>query len=146
MIKLTGKGFNIDAVARKLATQRQAIKNDAGRMAVNHFKGSFRDQGFTDESTSPWKARKKDPKGKKRGILVNRAILLRNIRVLGTPGDRVIMGTRGIKYARIHNEGLQGKAFGHTFRMPKRQFIGNSRKLEREIFKRVQNRINRAWA
>lgn len=156
--KQTGKGWNFDQVARKIAAQRQLIKNDIGRQSVNHFVGSFRNQGFTDETLNPWEEVKRRKQGEKaykyakkssrtRGILVESGYLRRAIRVVGTPGEKVIIGTRGIKYAKIHNEGLRGRAFGkYGFKMPQRKFVGNSSKLERQIYKNLTNRLNKIWA
>lgn len=138
MIKLEGKGFNLDIVARKLAANRRVIKVEAGGMAVKHFKGNFRAQGFVDETVDPWKARKAPEKRKgSRAILVKSGHLRNSIRVLGTPRDTVIIGTRGVKYAKRHNEGLS--------KMPKRQFVGNSRLLEGRIHKLIDRNIKRAW-
>jgi hypothetical protein len=138
MIKLTGKGFNFNEVARKLAANRRIIKVEAGGMAVKHFKGNFRAQGFIDEVLDPWQKRKAPSKKKtSRAILVKTGHLRNSIRVLGMPGDRVILGTRGIKYAKRHNEGL--------VKMPKRQFIGNSRLLEGRIHKLIDRQIRKAW-
>jgi len=139
MIVQTGKGFNFDVVARKLAANRRIIKIEAGAMAVSHFKGNFRAQGFVDQTVDPWQKRKVFSKKKTtRAILVKSGNLRSSIRVLGTPGDRVIIGTRGIRYAKRHNEGL--------VKMPKRQFVGNSRLLEGKIHKKIQNHIKNVWA
>lgn len=139
MIFQSGKGFNFTAVSRKLARARVQIKNDGGRLAVNHFKGNFRLQGFLDSAVDPWKRRKlADTKRRSgRGILIDTGTLKNNIRVLGAPGNRVIIGTRGIKYAKRHNEGLA--------KMPKRQFIGNSKILEGKIHKSINRHINKIW-
>ena len=53
------------------------------------------------------------------------------------PGNRVIVGTRGMKYAKRHNEGLK---------MPKRQFIGNSKQLEGKALKSIQRIFKKIWA
>ena len=138
MIVQTGKGFNLNIPLRKLAGARSAAKNDIGRMAVNHFKGNFRAQGFVDNSVDPWKARKEKSKKKtSRGILIQSGNLRRSIQVLGMPGNRVIVGTRGMKYAKRHNEGLK---------MPKRQFIGNSKQLEGKALKSIQRIFKKIWA
>lgn len=139
-ITKTQGDFNFSKVRRKIAAQRMAIKTEMGTKAMNHFKGNFRAQGFVDVGIDPWKARKaQDKKNKKiRAILVKRGILLRSIGIIGTPGERVIVGTRGIKYAKRHNEGLAG--------MPQRKFIGRSTKLEMNIREAIIKRINRIWA
>lgn len=139
-IKKTKGDFNFSKVRRKIAAQRMAIKTEMGVKAKNHFQANFRAQGFVDIGIDPWKQRKaQDKRNKKtRAILVQSGLLRRSIGILGMPGEKVIVGTRGVKYAKRHNEGLKG--------MPKRQFIGNSKKLENNIREAIIKRINRIWA
>ena len=47
-----------------------------------------------------------------------------------------------LPYARIHNEGLEGKAFGkYAFKMKKRQFIGETAELRRKQEKLISTEI-----
>lgn len=137
MIKQVGKGFNFDGIARKIAARRTAIKKDIGRQAVNQFKKNFRNQGFEDSTIDPWKARKSNYKSKGRSILIKSGLLRRSIQILGMSGNTVVIGTKGIKYAKRHNSGLAG--------MQKRQFIGNSNKLENRIMKTINVHIKKVW-
>jgi len=51
-----------------------------------------------------------------------------------------------VPYARIHNDGLMGKAWGkHSFKMPKRQFIGYSGKLNRQIIAFLDKNIKKQF-
>jgi phage gpG-like protein len=139
---ITKGRWNLGEVARKLATSRLAIKRDIGVLAVNQFKKNFRSQGFEDTSIDPWKARKKNydkNKNQNRGILIGPGggHLRKSIKILGMPGNNVIIGTSGIQYAKRHNSGLKG--------MPKRQFIGNSHKLETAMGKKIENHISKLW-
>lgn len=94
-----------------------------GNNARNHFLKSFRDSGFTDLRFTAWqkrKARKDNRPG--RAILVDSANMKDSIRVRTATFRIIRIGSYGIKYARFHNRG-EGS-------LPKREFIGNSRRLE----------------
>lgn len=112
--------------------------------ALNFFRHSFRQQGFTDRGLSKWKKRSPD-NDPGRAVLVKTGAL-RNSLKYTVAGRRVTIST-DIPYAQIHNEG--GTASGtanvraHTrkghpvkahsrrfsFTMPKRQFLGPSHQL-----------------
>ena len=50
-----------------------------------------------------------------------------------------------LNYSAIHNEGLMGKAWGkYPFQMPKRQFMGSSKSLERRSQAKFIAKINTA--
>ncbi|MGL5133074.1 MAG: phage virion morphogenesis protein [Planktothrix sp.] len=92
-------------------------------VVLNDIAKNFAKQAFDGQK---WKARKRNPRkrDKKRAILVDTGRLRRSFRVkLATP-ELVIIAT-DIPYAQYHNEG--------TDKMPKRQFIGMSRQLEKSL-------------
>lgn len=104
-----------------------------GNEALNHFKDSFPNQGFTNESTEKWKPRKRpDRKRPGRAILIDTGRLRRSLRYY-----RAKKYTAGIAsnvpYANRHNEGLAG--------MPQRQFVGYSGKLNRRLIEKFDKRI-----
>lgn len=119
-----------------------------------HFKKSFANEGFTDESLQKWEKRKNQirsfglaklkykhvntkPTLYKTGALKNslRTSLRNNIAIISS----------SLPYSAIHNEGLMGKAWGvHPFKMPKRQFMGNSKSLERRSQAKFIAKINTA--
>lgn len=114
--------------------QKRHLPAKLGNEAVKHFQNNFRREGFLDNTLSPWRARKKETRrsrGKK--ILSNTGRLRRSIRRLTTRFGEIKIGTKGVDYASVHNEG-QG-------RMPRRQFIGRSAMLERKLKKRIQKEI-----
>lgn len=115
-----------------------------GNMAVNHFKLGFRRGGFqTDDSKTGWAKRGKGSKRNSgRAILVDSGRLKRSIRIQRRRFGSIIIGTSGIAYANIHNEGLYGKAFGkYRFKMPQREYIGDSKSLERKIDKKIRKML-----
>jgi phage gpG-like protein len=87
-----------------------------------------------------------------RGILIgppgNGARLKNSIsRSRGMTYKSVIIGIKGPAqaYASIHNFGLRGKAWGkHPFTMPRRQFMGESRTLNRKIIKLIDENVKKA--
>lgn len=123
-----------------------------GTDAKNHFVKSFRNQGFEDASIEKWqprkgeimssgiaKVRKKDKSS--RAILVKTGDLRRSIKVLNKSYRSITLGS-DLPYAQIHNDGLYGNAYGkYRFKMPKRQFIGHSKKLIDHLRSKLDKRI-----
>ena len=112
----------------------QVIAEDA----KNHFvKGFQKGGGQTDDSLTGWKPRKKlDRKDRKSGsssraILVKSGDLWRDIDVQSIGRDQIKIGTKRIAYAAVHNEGLTTGRRGGRFKMPKREFIGESKELNK---------------
>lgn len=88
---------------------------------------SFQQEQYEEKGTSKWKGRKKEEqpgkeRSERRGILVKSSTLVDSTKA-ERRGSDVVIGS-DTPYSQIHNEGLQGKAFGkHSFQMPKRQFM-----------------------
>ena len=127
-----------------------------GNEAKNHFVNSFRLQGFEDKTVEKWRPRKKTTKTTKSGKVVDetsRAILVksgdlrRSIRrePVNKAAMKVTIAT-DLVYARIHNEGLMGKAWGKApFKMPKRQFIGGSFVLNTKVKKTITKSLDKLF-
>jgi phage gpG-like protein len=133
----------LNFTAKAVAIERNIPKflGIAAKDAQVHFQKGFDNQGFTDENLQTWKPRKGQirslgasvrsrlPNTKK--TLTKTGALKRSIRIMNS-GSRRIRIVSDLPYSAIHNDGLMGRAWGrHSFKMPKRQFIGNSRILER---------------
>jgi phage gpG-like protein len=125
------------AALNKIKTELpQILANDM----VNFFKASFDKQGFEDEGVQRWKPRKNVDSG--RAILVKSGDLKRSIMVEFANWSKIRIKS-ALPYSAIHNQGLQGKAFGKTsFQMPKRKFMGRSRKLHNNLRDRMENKLN----
>lgn len=146
--------------------QRQ-IGTIAGGTAVKWFKGNFKAQGFRmDRATVKWKARSSGAKRNRgRSILVDTGRLRRSIRIVRKGPHWAVVGT-DVPYAAAHNSGLRktGTAqVNNYFRrsrkgklhqvkphkrklninIPKRQFLGNSEGLNREIAREFTKRLAR---
>jgi phage gpG-like protein len=132
-----------------IATElQQAIGNDllqtAGNIAAKAFKKNFQGEGFFGEGwqevdrrkpgTKAYKAvEKKHPNDTKRKILTGRTGNLgRSIDYRVVTGAAVVYSDT--EYGKYHNDG-DGK-------IPKRQFIGNSPTLEKEIKDAIKERVD----
>ena len=141
--------FNLEKSLRIFKIKKKELPRILGNKAVNFFKDSFRKGGFTDSSFKQWVPRWKRLSRtrvsrtiRERANLIKSSRLFSSVRVLRADFNQIAVGTRGVKYAARHNEG-QTDRLGR--RMPKRQFIGNSRKLEADIEKRIKFEIDKVF-
>jgi len=126
----------------KLKLTHKTLPLILGNNAVKFFQSNFDKEGFQDRTVSKWQKRKYKPKGGAKKQLQVTGRLRRSIKRLSANWGSIKIGTKGVAYARIHNEGLKGKAFGkYAFQMPKRQFIGESYKLEKGIKARIEKEL-----
>ena len=120
-----------------------------GVMAINHYKKSFINGGFTDETSQLWKHRKREDRGRyaknagSRAVLVKTGKLKRSL-VAKKFGRYAVRITSNVNYANVHNEGLRAGR-GKGFTMPKRQFVGYSGMLSAKIELRLRNKIQRIF-
>lgn len=152
-------GFN---EARKLKIPAQKVKKQIPRIVDtmltegrNFFEGNFRKQGFDDTTVQRWQPRKRTHYRTRSGKVVddrNRAILVKTGRLKRSLRKKRISSFAGIifsevPYANIHNDGLTGRAFGrYMFKMPKRQFVGHSNKLNKKLRLIIERKINVIFA
>lgn len=103
--------------------------------AKNHFlKGFKRNGGMTNESRGGWPRRRSgSQRNRGRSILVDTGALRRSIKVYKVSHNISAVGT-GIHYGKYHNEGKRPQ--------PKREFIGDSDQLDREIRDIIEKSIN----
>lgn len=134
-----------DSIKRKIAALkmvRSSLPTILANECVNFFKGSFKRQGWLDSGIMPWKPRKKSDPG--RAILVKSGDLRKSVFVEAATWKTVRISSN-LPYSAIHNEGGMGKAFGkHSFQMPKRKFMGDSKKLRGLLTAKIEGKINKA--
>lgn len=126
----------------------KALKDEVKDMSLNHFKKSFEIEGFNNEPFRRWKPLKR----KRASPYTNNKILTRTGRLKNSLRTQSYVGSRvwwikyysNVEYADVHNEGLRSGS-GRGFKMPKRQFMGNSRSLDKKIQTRIDNRIKKAF-
>lgn len=153
--------FNEAGKIRKLQQQAQkameAALTDMLITAQNHFTDNFRKQGFDDRIVEKWQPRKRQfyrTKGGRRvddstrGILIGKGTgtLRRSLRRLKTSRYSGIIYVTGnaTKYAKVHNDGLRAGR-GRGFKMPKRQFVGDSYNMFQKIDRKVRQRLDRIF-
>ena len=139
--------FDLKQAEKKARKAMEAAIVDVGNTAKVFFVDSFRKQGFDDKNVQKWKPRKRTTyktKGGKtvddttRAILVKTGDLRRSI--IRNPANRAALSIKistDLVYAKVHNEGI-GK-------MPKRQFIGNSYKLNENCKKIVISQLDKIF-
>lgn len=130
--------------ARGVVRQFKGIMTQIGNIAVNEAKTNFKRQGFMDRSLKRWKPRKKPDPG--RAILVKTGRLRRSISRLSTTNKRVTIGSKGkaAVYAGVHNYGLKAGQ-GKGFKMPKRQFLGQSHTTDKRIVNLIKKKIKKGF-
>ncbi len=144
---------------------RKALENavvEVGNTAKNFFVENFRKQGFDDKTVEKWEARKKKERkgrgskksaaelGTVRSVKAGRAILVKTgdlrrsiIRVPNRAALNVKIQTDLI-YAKVHNDGLRAGR-GKGFKMPKRQFIGDSYNLNEKVKAVIVKRLDKVF-
>lgn len=133
---------------KKFENEIPKVVSEMGSIGQNHFVRSFANQGFTDDNLEKWPDRKRDDRlerGKpKRAILVKSGRLRRSIRKVVSRFSALLV--TDVPYATIHNEGGTGRAFGkHSFKMPKRQFVGYSKTMSDKIQKMIDRHVRRVF-
>lgn len=123
---------------------------------------SFEEEQFQNGKSSKWDKRKNDkddtfkrsgklrPRDDRRGILIGKGTGTLHKEVLAEKnGMDVSVGT-DIVYAQIHNEGLEGKAFGkYPFKMPQRQFMPipgeENPMVEKKVDKHIDEKLDKIF-
>lgn len=117
-----------------------------GVEAVNFFEESFQNEGFTDEILEPWQEvkRRSNPTRPDRAA-ASRPILTgatgdlgRSIEYSSSPGEvRITANPTNVgsskDYAAAHNEGTKTAGRNNNVTIPKRQFVGESKTLDKKI-------------
>ena len=146
------------------------LPHEVAAIAVRFSKDRFRSQDWYDNNRESWQARKRKrgSQGSKRSqtLLVDTGRLKRSIRKISADSKLVIIGT-DVPYALIHNTGgvinknvtvkshtrkRKNRSFtvkSHNRKMnlkiPKRQFIGDSNRLEMELFLHIESQMEAAF-
>lgn len=133
-IKKVGKGFNFPQKRKEIEQLRANMPRIIANEALNHFLEGFR-KGGGQTDAGRWPARKRTARRNEgRALLVDTGALRRDVRARLITLNRIVLGTSRIVYARRHNEGLKG--------MTKREFLGDSKKLDKKVKKLILKEIN----
>ena len=110
----------------------------------NFFLQSFRNQGFTDNSLEKWQKRdNRSRRNSGRAILVDTGALRRSIKVSQSSFNKIVI-TSNLPYASVHNYGLKAGR-GRGFKMPKRKFMGNSKKLNQQNIDIIKSELTKIF-
>jgi phage gpG-like protein len=98
--------FDLDGVIKRLEQTKSELPKIFANDAQTFFEKSFKRQGWTDESFTHWKPRKKSKKGRDRtrAILVKSGFLRRNFSIKSATFTNITI-SNSTPYAAIHNEG-----------------------------------------
>ena len=134
-----------------MATHIQtAITNElpevVGKIAVDFFKEGFQEEGFTDTSIDKWQeVNRRKPGYKGKGHRTNK--ILTGGKDLGesiewkdsAPGEVIIYSDK--EYAAAHNEGTTTAGRNRSVTIPKRQFMGHSHELDKQITAEIDKKM-----
>jgi len=131
--------LDIKPLIQAFKKARRTLPIKLGQGAVLFFKDNIRKrQGFLDQRLEKWKPLKRKRRGKggriKRGqdILKDTGTLLKSISRVITTFKEIRIATKGVDYGVYHNEGIGVK---------QRQFIGNSKQLEKALQRKIDREL-----
>lgn len=142
------KKVGVTNIIKELRLQYKATKTKLplkiANTIQNHFLQGFRKGGGqTNASIGGWRKRKTARSARERKRGVGRALLVRtgslraDIKKREVSFNRIVVGTRSIPYAGYVNDG--------TNKMPQREFIGESRVLEKKIEKKIVRELDKMF-
>lgn len=115
------EGFNFGEVLQKLQQKQPKLMTALEIQATDHFVGSWRKQGWVDESLTRWKEVKRRMPGTKayqsaRKSARTRSILVKSGALRGgfytrIKRNNIVQIANSVPYARYHNEGARGTAY-----------------------------------
>jgi phage gpG-like protein len=127
-----------------------------GVEAVNFYKDSFQNEGFTDETLEKWQdvKRRTEPKRPDHAAASRRILagdtrnLERSITYKPEPGQTTIIADTtqagsNCDYAAPHNEGTTTAGRGNRTVIPQRRFIGESKMLNEKLDNIINEKIKR---
>ncbi len=150
--------LRIKAVERTLS----GLPRKVGITAVNFTNQRFRERAWINHRTEPWRQRKTGARrGKGRALLVDSGRLRRGNRIKNTTRSSVTItnnvpyaaannnGFKGTVTVRSHSRTVQGKrivvgAHKRNMNLPKRQFMGPSAKLDKQIKHLISDELTKA--
>lgn len=131
---------------RELIKQKEDLPQIVGTVALRHFKRGMQQEGFIDRRLKRWPEVQRRTPGhprfnpkRQQKILVGPGSggIQNTLRIKRATFKETIISSMGKKYAAYHNEG-SGK-------LPKRQFLGNSVKLERQVEYIIKDEFDKAF-
>lgn len=137
---------HLEGIASAVRTQLERdLPRKLGNIAVRMFKENFLTESFFGRK---WKEVQRRVKGAK-GAAGRRRILTGPTGNLGrsiqaTPHRGSVTVHSDLPYAEAHNEGTATAGRGHSTTIPRRQFMGEDRRLTEALEKKITEEINKA--
>jgi len=146
----------------KMRKLKEFVKDDArdiiGTEAVEHYRESFKNEGFTDETVTKWpevERRKEKSEWYGHSGQTGKFSAARTTAKILTGETNELQNAfsyshteRGVKvindkpYAAVHQYGMMAKIYGKkAFQMPARRFVGRSKALKRKIEAQLKSRL-----
>ena len=137
------KRWDFGKVLRNYERAKRAIPNQVAKAAVKVFQDSFKMGKFNSRGGRAWKRRKKDTKS--HPLMIRSGGLRRSITAVAVRFDLIRIKAMS-RYSKVHNRGLNSKAYGkHPFKMPERQFMGESTVLQHRIKSIIKKQLKRVF-
>ena len=130
---------------------KRFIDDDApvimGKIARDVFTENFQNEGFTDTANESWEEVKRRLNPKITGAKASRPILTGDTGDLGmsieyqktADGETTIVSDK--KYSKAHNEGTTTAGRNRNVTIPKRQFIGDSAKVDNQVLEEFERKL-----
>lgn len=140
--------INIKRQQQKLSTAiNKQLPKIIGKRAVSIFKQNFQLEGFQDGAVEKWQEVKRRANPRAKGAAKTRKILTGKTADLGRSlkyetGAASVTIFSDVIYADVHNLGLRAGR-GKGFKMPKRQFIGDSEQINQMVDQEITKAINK---
>jgi phage gpG-like protein len=122
------------------ALERQIVQDIIAVEAERIHAENFRAEAFIDQPVQKWPSRKKSDKNPAKRALLVKTGTLKGHALKGRVRADAVEFVFPLEYERVHNEGLKAGR-GSGFKMPKRQFVGESKVLTDRIQKKAQKVI-----
>jgi phage gpG-like protein len=130
--------FEFENIVKKLDKAKVDLPKLVASDIRNYFVNSFRRQGFDGQKWQEVKRREKENQTAKdkKPILIQTGRLRRSVNesIRKTTWDEIVLGI-DTPYAKYHNEG--------TDKIPKRQFMGQSKELDEKVKNRIEKTIKK---
>jgi len=130
--------FEFENIVAKLEKAKVDLPKLVASDIRNYFVNSFKRQGFDGQKWQEVKRREKENQTAKdkKPILIQTGRLRRSVNesIRKTTWEEIVLGI-DTPYAKYHNEG--------TDRIPKRQFMGDSKELQTKIQARIEKEIKK---
>lgn len=128
--------WRFDKVLSRYKRFKRTVPKTIATVMRDHYKGSFRRQGWTDKTLKPWPARDPD-RSPGRAILFKGGDLRGSIKIKMSTFRKIRVGSYGIEYATFHNRG-KGK-------LKVRKFVGKSKVVTDRTIRILNNGMKKVW-